>query len=142
MGGDSLLKIRLSRVGKKKRPAYRIVVADSRAPRDGANVEIIGHYDPLTEPPTIVINEERATHWLEHGAQPSEAVAKLLARKSARDQGEEEPPTPPAAESEGEVEPGAPEAEDEADRESTAAEAEGRADQESTTAEAESGDKS
>jgi len=119
-----LLKIRLSRVGKKKRPAYRIVVADSRAPRDGANVEIIGHYDPLTEPPTIVINEERVTHWLEHGAQPSEAVAKLLARKSAGDQGEEEP-TPPAAESEGEAEPGAPEA-----------------DQESTAAEAESGDKS
>ena len=51
-----MLKIRLSRVGKKKRPAYRIVVADSRAPRDGANVEIVGHYDPLTEPPTIVIN--------------------------------------------------------------------------------------
>jgi len=136
-----LLKIRLSRVGKKKRPAYRIVVADSRAPRDGANVEIIGHYDPLTEPPTIVINEERATHWLEHGAQPSEAVAKLLTRKSARDQ-EEEEPTPPAPESEAEAEPGAPEAKDEAERESTAAEAEGQAEQESTTAEAESGDKS
>jgi small subunit ribosomal protein S16 len=118
-----LLKIRLSRVGKKKRPAYRIVVADSRAPRDGANVEIIGHYDPLTEPPTIVINEERVTHWLEHGAQPSEAVAKLLARKSASDQGEEEP-TPPAAEGEDEEEPGTPEAEDQADQESTAAEAE------------------
>jgi small subunit ribosomal protein S16 len=141
MGGDSLLKIRLSRVGKKKRPAYRIVVADSRAPRDGANVEIIGHYDPLTEPPTIVINEERVTHWLEHGAQPSEAVAKLLARKSASDQGEEES-TPPAAESEGEAEPGAPEAEDEAKRESNAAEAEDEADQESTAAEAESGDES
>ena len=131
-----MLKIRLSRVGKKKRPAYRIVVADSRAPRDGANVEIIGHYDPLTEPPTIVINEERVTHWLKYGAQPSEAVAKLLARKSASDQGEAEltPPaaesegeaelTPPAAESEGEAEPGAPEAEHEAERESTAAEAE------------------
>ena len=123
-----MLRIRLSRVGKKKRPAYRIVVADSRAPRDGANVEIIGHYDPLTEPPTIVINEERVTHWLEHGAQPSEAVAKLLARKSASDQGEEEP-TPPAAESEDEGQSGAPEAE-------------GQADQESTAAEAESGDKS
>jgi small subunit ribosomal protein S16 len=139
MGGDSLLKIRLSRVGKKKRPAYRIVVADSRAPRDGANVEIIGHYDPLTEPPTIVINEERVTHWLGYGAQPSEAVAKLLARKSASDQGEAEL-TPPAAESEGEAEPGAPEAEHEAERETTAAE--GQVDQESTAAEAESGDKS
>ena len=118
-----MLKIRLSRVGKKKRPAYRIVVADSRAPRDGANVEIIGHYDPLTEPPTIVINEERVTHWLEHGAQPSEAVAKLLARKSESGQGEEEP-TPPEAESEGEGEPSAPEIEGETDGESTAAEAE------------------
>jgi small subunit ribosomal protein S16 len=123
MGGDSLLKIRLSRVGKKKRPAYRIVVTDSRAPRDGANIEIIGHYNPLTEPPTIVINEERATHWLEHGAQPSETVAKLLARKSASGQ-EEEEPTLPAAESEGEEEPDAPEAETQVDQESTAAEAE------------------
>jgi small subunit ribosomal protein S16 len=123
MGGDSLLKIRLSRVGKKKRPAYRIVVADSRAPRDGANIEIIGHYDPLTEPPTIVINEERVTHWLGQGAQPSEAVAKLLARKSASDQREEEP-TPPAAESEGEGERAEPETEEEADQEATAAEAE------------------
>jgi small subunit ribosomal protein S16 len=123
-----LLKIRLSRVGKKKRPAYRIVVADSRAPRDGANIEIIGHYNPLTEPPTIVINEERATHWLEHGAQPSETVAKLLARKSASGQ-EEQEPVLPTAESEGEEEASAPEAE-------------GKADQESTTAEAESGDKS
>jgi small subunit ribosomal protein S16 len=111
-----LLKIHLSRVGKKKRPAYRIVVADSRAPRDGANIEIIGHYDPLTEPPTIVINEERVAHWLEHGAQPSEAVAKLLARKSASGRGEEEPILP-------------------------AAESEGQAERESTAAEAESGDK-
>ena len=76
-----MLKIRLSRVGKKKRPAYRIVVADSRAPRDGANIEIIGHYDPLTNPAPIVINEEKALHWLERGAQPSEAAAKLLAKK-------------------------------------------------------------
>lgn len=123
-----MLKIRLSRVGKKKRPAYRIVVADSRAPRDGANIEIIGHYNPLTEPPTIVINEERVAHWLGQGAQPSETVAKLLARKSASDQ-EEQEPTLPTAESEGETEPSAPETE-------------GQADQESTAAEAESGDKS
>jgi len=118
-----LLKIRLSRVGKKKRPAYRIVVADSRAPRDGANIEIVGHYDPLTDPPTIVINEERATHWLEHGAQPSEAVAKLLARKSASGE-EEEEPIPPVTESEGEGEASAPEEEGQADQESSAAEAE------------------
>jgi small subunit ribosomal protein S16 len=75
-----LLKIRLSRVGKKKRPSYRIVVADSRAARDGALVDTIGHYDPLTDPATIVINEEKALHWLQRGAQPSEAAAKLLAK--------------------------------------------------------------
>ncbi len=136
-----MLKIRLSRVGKKKKPAYRIVVADSRAPRDGANIEIIGHYDPLTEPPTIVINEERAAHWLGQGAQPSEAVAKLLARKSTSDQ-EEQEPTLPTAESEGETEPSAPETESEGEEEASAPETEGQADQESTAAEAESGDKS
>ncbi|MCJ7510271.1 MAG: 30S ribosomal protein S16 [Dehalococcoidia bacterium] len=118
-----MLKIHLSRVGKKKRPSYRIVVADSRAARDGANVEIIGHYDPLTDPPTIVINEERASHWLEQGAQPSEAVAKLLARKRASGQGEQEPILA-AAESEGEGEPSAPETESQTGQESTAAEAE------------------
>ena len=116
-----MLKIHLSRVGKKKRPAYRIVVADSRSARDGANIEIIGHYDPLTEPPTLVINEERAAHWLEHGAQPSEAVAKLLARKRAGGPEEQEPIL---AAVESEVEPSAPETEGQADQESTAAEAE------------------
>ena len=80
-----MLRIRLSRVGKKKRPAYRVVVADSRAPRDGATVDIIGHYDPLTDPATIVINEEKAQHWLQRGAQPSEAAAKLLASKGIID---------------------------------------------------------
>jgi small subunit ribosomal protein S16 len=74
-----LLRIRLRRVGKKKQPAYRLVVADARAPRDGAFVEIIGHYNPLTEPATLVIDEEKARSWLGKGAQPSEAVAKLLA---------------------------------------------------------------
>ena len=86
-----MLKIRLSRVGKKKRPAYRIVVADSRAARDGAPVDIVGHYDPLTDPATIVINEEKALHWLERGAQPSEAAAKLLAKSGASRGGEEQP---------------------------------------------------
>jgi small subunit ribosomal protein S16 len=85
-----LLKIRLSRVGKKKRPSYRIVVADSRAARDGALVDIIGHYDPLTDPATIVINEEKALHWLQRGAQPSEAAAKLLAKSSVSGGGEEQ----------------------------------------------------
>ena len=73
-----MLKIRLRRVGKKKHPMYRIVVADSRAPRDGAFVEALGYYHPLNNPSTIVLNEERAKHWLDHGAQPSDRVAKLL----------------------------------------------------------------
>jgi small subunit ribosomal protein S16 len=76
-----LLRIRLRRVGKKKRPAYRVVVADSRAPRDGAFIETIGLYDPLTEPATINIDQEKAERWLKQGAQPSDTVAKLLIRQ-------------------------------------------------------------
>ena len=75
-----MLKIRLSRVGKKKRPSYRVVVADSRAPRDGAFIEIIGHYNPLTDPATIAIDEEKALKWLRQGARPTERVAILLAK--------------------------------------------------------------
>ena len=76
-----MLRIRLRRVGKKKQPAYRVVVADARSPRDGRFVEVIGLYDPLTNPPTININEERAREWLRKGAQPSETAAQLLKRK-------------------------------------------------------------
>jgi small subunit ribosomal protein S16 len=76
-----MLRIRLRRVGKKKRPAYRIVVADSRAPRDGAFVDIVGLYDPLTDPPTINFNEEKTLDWLRKGAQPSDTTAKLMKRK-------------------------------------------------------------
>ena len=73
-----MLRIRLRIVGKKKQPMYRIVVADSRAPRDGAFVESLGYYHPLDNPSTIVINDERAKHWLEKGAIPSDRVAKIL----------------------------------------------------------------
>jgi small subunit ribosomal protein S16 len=73
-----MLKIRLRRVGKKKQPMYRIVVADSHSPRDGAFVESIGYYHPLNNPSTIVLDEARARHWLDHGAQPSERVSKIL----------------------------------------------------------------
>jgi small subunit ribosomal protein S16 len=76
-----MLRIRLRRVGKKKRPAYRVVVADSRAPRDGAFVDILGLYDPLTDPPTINLDEAKTSEWLRKGAQPSDTVAKLLKRK-------------------------------------------------------------
>ena len=75
-----MLRIRLTRVGKKKQPAYRLIVTDSRSPRDGAFLKIIGHYNPLTEPVTLVVKEDEAVHWLEKGAQPSETAAKLLTR--------------------------------------------------------------
>ncbi len=73
-----MLRIRLRRVGAKKQPSYRVVVADSAAARDGSFVEHIGHYNPRTEPETVSIDEERALHWLRNGARPSEAVERLL----------------------------------------------------------------
>ena len=74
-----MLRIRLRRVGKTKQPMYRIVVADSRAPRDGGFVEALGYYHPLDNPSTIVVDRDRARLWLDRGAQPSDRVAKLLA---------------------------------------------------------------
>jgi small subunit ribosomal protein S16 len=73
-----VLKIRLRRTGAKKQPAYRVVVAESTAPRDGTFLEILGHYNPLTTPTTFVVKDERVQHWLERGAQPTERVARLL----------------------------------------------------------------
>jgi len=75
-----MVKIRLRRVGAKKKPAYRLVAADSRSPRDGAFIDILGHYNPLTDPETIVIDEEKARHWLSQGAQPTDTAARLLAK--------------------------------------------------------------
>jgi len=73
-----MVKIRLARVGKKKQPTYRIVVADARAPRDGRYVEILGHYNPRTEPTTFVVDNDKVRDWLSKGAQPTERVQKLL----------------------------------------------------------------
>ena len=73
-----MVKIRLRRGGTKKRPAYRVVVAEDRAPRDGAFIEIIGYYNPLTDPPTVVIDREKAQKWISQGAKPSEAVERML----------------------------------------------------------------
>ena len=73
-----MLRIRLRRVGKKGQPSYRIVVADSRSPRDGAFVEWIGTYNPMVDPPAVVLNEEKAKAWLQKGAQPSEPVERIL----------------------------------------------------------------
>ena len=75
-----MVKIRLRRVGAKNKPNYRLVVADSRAPRDGAFISIIGHYNPLTDPETVVIDEEEALTWLRQGAQPTATTARLLSK--------------------------------------------------------------
>jgi len=75
-----LVKIRLTRMGAHKKPFYRIIVADSRARRDGPFVEIIGTYDPKKEPSEIKVNVDRAKHWIELGAQPTDTVRKLLQR--------------------------------------------------------------
>ncbi len=80
-----MLRIRLRRVGARKQPSYRLVAADIRSPRDGSFVEIIGHYNPLTNPETVVIKEEKALHWLEQGAQPSTTAARLLTKAGIMD---------------------------------------------------------
>ncbi len=73
-----MIRIRLTRVGKKGRPSYRIVVADVRAPRDGSYLEWIGNYDPMANPPSVTLKQDRAAHWLSMGASPSDAVARIL----------------------------------------------------------------
>ncbi len=73
-----MLRIRLRRVGARDQASYRIVVADSRAARDGRFVEQVGHYNPRTDPPTVVVDEDRTLKWLREGAQPSDAVKRVL----------------------------------------------------------------
>ena len=72
------VRVRLTRVGSKKNPIWRVVVADQRSPRDGRFIETIGHYNPQTEPSTISIDEDRLQHWLARGAQPSGTVKQLM----------------------------------------------------------------
>jgi small subunit ribosomal protein S16 len=74
-----MVKIRLRRMGAKKQPTYRFVVCDAKSPRDGAFIEILGHYNPRTEPKTVVVNEEKVKAWLAKGAQPSDPVRRLFA---------------------------------------------------------------
>jgi small subunit ribosomal protein S16 len=74
------VRIRLSRVGATKQPSYRFVVADSRSARDGRSLDILGHYDPRREPVEINVDAEKATRWLERGAQPTDTVARLFRR--------------------------------------------------------------
>jgi small subunit ribosomal protein S16 len=80
-----MVKIRLRRVGARKQPSYRVVVADSRSPRDGRFIEVVGFYNPRTEPETVTIQEDRALHWLSVGAQPTEAVHRLLDKRGTLD---------------------------------------------------------
>ncbi len=75
-----MVKIRLRRVGAKKQPSYRIVAVDTRKPQNGAFIDIIGHFNPRTDPETVVIKEERALYWLQQGAQPTATVARLLTK--------------------------------------------------------------
>ncbi|MCR5611461.1 MAG: 30S ribosomal protein S16 [Clostridiales bacterium] len=78
-----MLKIRLRRMGAKKAPFYRIVVADSRAPRNGAFVEEIGYYNPISDPVQLVVDAEKAKNWMKNGAQPTDTVRGLLKKSGA-----------------------------------------------------------
>ena len=80
------VKLRLTRVGKTKQPQYRIVAADSRSPRDGRFIEILGHYNPRTEPSTLTVDNDKAVKWLSQGAQPTDRVRKLLEISGALEQ--------------------------------------------------------
>jgi small subunit ribosomal protein S16 len=80
------VKLRLMRMGKKKQPVYRVVVADSRSPRDGRFIEILGTYEPRAEPSKVVIDNAKALRWLRQGAQPTDTVARLLAQSGALDE--------------------------------------------------------
>ena len=81
-----MVKIRLRRMGRRNRPFYRVVVADSRSPRDGKFIDIIGHYNPLTDPATISIDGEKALKWLKYGAQPTDTVRSLLVKLGIMDE--------------------------------------------------------
>jgi small subunit ribosomal protein S16 len=80
------VRMRLTRVGSKKNPIYRVVVADSRSPRDGKFIEIIGRYNPQTDPSTIELDDAKVQEWIDKGAQPSDAVRKLI-KASAKNEG-------------------------------------------------------
>lgn len=96
-----MVKIRLRRMGAKKQPTYRFVVCDAKSPRDGAFLEILGHYNPRTEPKTVVVDTEKAKQWLAKGAQPSDPVRRLFAELGLVERGpipEKKAAAAPAAE--------------------------------------------
>ena len=106
------VKLRLMRMGKKKQPTYRVVAADSRSPRNGRFIEIVGTYQPREDPSVIQIDNEKAVHWLRHGAQPTERVAKLLKISGAWEEftgvAPEVPPTPAPTPNKGYTAPAPP----------------------------------
>ena len=89
-----MVKIRLRRMGAKKHPFYRLVVADSRSPRDGRFIEHLGYYDPMTEPVQVKIDVDKVMRWLQQGAQPSEAARSLLKREGILERRAEKPTAP------------------------------------------------
>jgi small subunit ribosomal protein S16 len=131
-----MVKIRLKRVGKRKQPSYRVVVADSRSPRDGRFIENIGKYNPRVHPSVIDIDEDRAIHWLERGAQPSDPVRVLFQKTGvwSRFTGEAppEPTEPTEAEAEGDATTEVDEDESEVAPEATPLVAEGAAEDSET----------
>ena len=82
-----MLSIRMRRTGSKKRPYYRVVVTEARAPREGSFLEVLGFYNPRTKPAVVEINRDRVAHWIKQGARPSDSVRTLLARHLTRDRG-------------------------------------------------------
>ncbi len=92
------VRIRLRRIGKKKQPQYRVVVAEAAGPRDGRFIEIIGQYDPRREPPLMQVDEERALNWLRNGAQPTETVLRVLTRLGVWEKFTGKPAAAPAPE--------------------------------------------
>ncbi len=106
------VKLRLMRMGKKKQPTYRVVAADSRSPRNGRFIEIVGTYQPREDPSVIQIDNEKAVHWLRHGAQPTERVEKLLKISGAWEEftgvAPEVPPTPAPTPNKGYTAPAPP----------------------------------
>ena len=79
-----MVRLRLQRTGRRNRPSYRVVAAESRAPRDGAFIEILGHYNPLTDPATVVIDEDKALKWLREGAFPHDATGARRAKREGK----------------------------------------------------------
>jgi small subunit ribosomal protein S16 len=81
----NVVRIRLRRMGAKKKPFYRVVIANKESPRDGRFIEIVGTYDPRTQPETVDLKTDRVNHWLSHGAQPSESVSRILRKLNLLD---------------------------------------------------------